>query len=231
MKAFQNADGGVILSAREYDIGTSTEVKEGQVVVLSGNLVTKAAAAETGKILGVAAETHSGAADALNPRSNGKKILVYDNPSLVMRCKAPQLTATSGSSTTLVDTTGLSSSLSNDTFNGGYIKLVKLGSSSTNTDPIGKIRKITDHVGSTSTLTVESGGTICAGDVYELYPPIGLQAGNLDTNRKGIVYSATAEISLKVVKADCDGWIHLMAQKHELGNGVTTVVQQAAGTG
>lgn len=228
MKAFQNVDGGVIHSVRTYDIGASTEIEEGQVLVLSGGLVTKAAANETGTILGIAAENHKGAEDALNPSANGKEILVYDNPGLVMRCPAPRLTATSGSATTIVDTTNLASGIADDAFIGGYIKLVKKGTDSTNTDAIGKVRRITDSAGSTSTLTVESGGTICAGDVYELYPPIGLQAGNLDTNRKAVVYSATAEISLKVVQNDRNGFVGYAAQKHVLGNGVTTVVQQAA---
>lgn len=217
MKAFQSADGGVLLSQRNYDIAADTEIAEGQVLVLTNGLVTKAAAGETGYILGIAAESHKGAADAINPRANGKEILVYDSPVMIMICPAPRLTATSGSSTTIVDTTNLSSSLSNNAFKGGYVKLVKKGAESTNTDEIGTVRAISASTGSTSTLTIASGGTVCAGDVYELYPPIGLAAGNLDTNRQAIVYSATASISLKVVMNRREGFIGVMASKHVLG--------------
>lgn len=229
MKPFQNADGGVIQSVRTYDIAPDTVVEEGQVVILSGGLVTKAAAGETGLILGVAAESHSGAADALNPRANGKEIMVFDSPTLIMRCKAPLLTATGGSATTFV-CTDLAAFADND-FKGGFIRLVSKGEESTNTDAVGTVREISASAGSSKTFTINEGGTICAGDVYELYPPIGLQAGNLDTDRQGIVYSSTAELSLKVVQNSRDGYIGLMAQKHVLGNGVTTVVQQAAQAG
>ena len=216
MKAFQNVDGGVILSVREYDIAAATVITEGQIVKLSGGKVVVAAAAETGAILGVAAETHSGAEDAINPRANGTRILVYDNPHLVMQCKAPQVAATGGSTTTFVSTN--LAAFANDDMNGGYIKLVSLGDESTNTDAIGTVREITDHVGADKTLTVAAGGKICAGDVYEIYPPIGFAKGNLDTNIQALVLGATAALPLKVVQNDRNGYIGLMASLHTLAN-------------
>ena len=216
MKPFQNADGGVIMSVREYDIATSTAIKVGQVVKLSGGKVVSAIAAETGAILGIAAENHSGSADPLNPRSNGTKIMVYDSPHLVMQCPAPQVTATGGSATTFVSTS--LAAFSDDDLNGGYIKLVAKGSSSTNTDEIGAVREITDHAGSTKTLTVPTGGTICSGDVYEIYPPLGFGKGNLDTNIQKLVLTATASLPLKVVQNKREGNIGLMASSHAFAN-------------
>ena len=68
MKFYQKLDGGVHVSAREYDVAYNTAITEGQLVKLSEGLVVSAAANETGAVLGVAAENHSGAADVLDPR-------------------------------------------------------------------------------------------------------------------------------------------------------------------
>lgn len=123
MRAYQNVDGGFTFGVHEYDIAKTTAIKAGQVVKLAEGLVVAATAAETGAILGVAKENHSGAEDAINPRSNGTKILVYDDPGMIMRCKAPVMAATSGSATTFVST-GLAT-LADDDLNGGYIVLVE----------------------------------------------------------------------------------------------------------
>jgi len=79
MRAYQNVDGGFTFGVHEYDIAKTTAIKAGQVVKLSEGLVVAATAAETGAILGVAKENHSGAEDAINPRSNGTKILGHDH--------------------------------------------------------------------------------------------------------------------------------------------------------
>lgn len=216
MKAFQNLDGGVIMSVREYDIAYNTAIKAGQVVALSGGLVVAAAANITTAILGIAAEDHGGAADALNPRANGTKIMVFDSPHLVMRQKAPQLTATGGSITTFVSTS--MAAFANDDLNGGFIKLVEKGANSENTDPIGAVREITDHVGADKTLTISSGGKVCSGDVYEIYPPIGFAKGNLDSDRQAVVLTATAALPLQVVQNARDGYLGLMAKLHAFAN-------------
>lgn len=219
MKTVQTAAGGM-LSKREYPIATSTDIKEGQIVKLSAGLVVKAAAAETTAVIGVAAETHSGAADQLNPRSNGTKIMVWDCPDVIMEQKAPRLTATGGTATTVVGTIAGAA----DVYNNGYLKLVAKAADSTNTDPIGAVKKITDFATSegTGTFTVASGGAANAGDVYEVYPPLGFQGGNIDsTDFNKLVLSATnTNLILKVVAHDTAlGLIRLMFTKHFLGNG------------
>ena len=219
MKFYQKLDGGVMISAREYDIAYNADIKEGQLVKLSEGKVISAVAAETGALLGVAAEAHSGVADALDPRANGTKILVIDDPAAVFQCKAPQVTAASGSATTLVFTAG--QYFAADDFNGGYVKLVSKAADSTNTDKIGQVRAITDYAVTASTsgtFTLASGGTPNAGDVYEVFPPVGFAKGNLDTNRTGLVLSASANLPVRVIGADIGAdKINVMIKKHAFG--------------
>ena len=216
MKFYQKLDGAVLISAREYDIAYNADIKAGQLVKLSEGKVSSAVAAETGALLGVAAEAHSGAADALDPRANGTKILVYDDPEAVYQCAAPQITAASGSSTTLVFTAG--QYFAADDFNGGYVKLVSKAAGSTNTDEIGTVRAISDYAVTASTsgtFTIASGGTPYAGDVYAVFPPPGFAKGNLSTNRDGIVLSASASLSVRVIGHDIGmDKINVMVKKH-----------------
>ena len=106
MRPIQNAGGHVGLTARNYPIAAATAISAGEVVKLSAGLVVAAAAAETGAILGIAAENHPGTADALNARANGTEILVYDNPELIFECPVPVIAAASGSATTIVPDSG-----------------------------------------------------------------------------------------------------------------------------
>ncbi len=218
MKFYQKLDGGVHVSAREYDIAYNTAISQGQLVKLSESKVISAVAAETGALLGVAAENHSGTADALDPRANGTKILVIDDPNAIYQCKAPQVTAASGSSTTLVFTAG--QYFAADDFNGGYVKLVSKVTDSTNTDKIGQVRKITDYAVTASTsgtFTLESGGTPNAGDVYEVFPPVGFAKGNLDSAKSGLVLSASASLPLRVIGNDLGAdKINVQIKKHAL---------------
>lgn len=220
MRPFQKADGSVNISSREYDIATSTQIKKGQVVKIASGLVVLASATETGNILGVAAENHSGSADALNPRANGKKILVFDCPDAIFASKVPTFEATGGSATTI--TTDELGAFSNDDFNGGYVKLIKKAAGSTNTDPIGAVKQITDYgynaTGTVSTFTVASGGTANDGDVYELYPPVGLTKGTLDEGISNYKVSAASCNALRVVGRDENmGEVHVIPVKHTLG--------------
>lgn len=219
MKFHQKLDGGVMISAREYDIAYNADIKEGSVVKLSDGKVVAAVAAETGAVLGVAAENHSGSADALDPRANGTKIKVYDDPAAVFQCAAPQVTASGGSSATLVFTAG--QYFAADDFNGGYVKLVSKASGSTNTDAVGTVRAISDYAVTASTsgtFTIASGGTPNAGDVYAVFPPPGFAKGNLNTARDGIVLSASASLPIRVIGGDLTlDKINVMVKKHAFG--------------
>ena len=218
MKFYQKLDGAAHVSAREYDVAANTAIVEGQLVKLVEGRVTAAAAGETGAVLGIAAESHSGVADAIDPRADGTKIMVIDDPAVILQCGAPQVTAAGGSATAL-EVTALKVFAADD-FNGGYVKLVSKASDSTNTDELGTVRRITDFALDNATptqgiLTLESGGAPCAGDVYALFPPIGFAKGNLNGTGTGLVLTAAADLPLRVVGADTGfGKINLMVKKH-----------------
>lgn len=210
--------GSQIESIREYEIATTTAVAIGQVVKLSANNVVLAAADETGAILGIAKENHPGTADTLNIRGNGKKILVSDSPTAVMESAAPRLTASGGSTTTIVAST--LASLADDDFNGGFAKLVSKGASSTNTDPVNTVYTISDFVASTKTFTINTaGGAVTSGDIFEIYPPVGFAKGNFDSGISKLILTATAALPVKITGADIDkGLVLHMASLHENGN-------------
>ena len=139
MYPVQNADGGSVLqTARNYPIDATTEIQAGAVVKLSAGKVVLAAAAETGGILGIAAEFHSGKEDALNLRANGEWIRVCDNPTLIFECAAPTIKAASGSATTIVPATGdVDASAADDAFNNAVLVLKEKAANSGNTDALG----------------------------------------------------------------------------------------------
>ena len=220
MRAIQNAGGNVGLSARNYPIAAATAIQAGQVVKLSGGLVVSAAAAETGAILGIAAENHPGIADALNIRANGPEIQVYDNPGLIFECPAPEITAASGSATTIVPKAGdVAATAADDAYNGSVLVLKSKAAESGNTDPLGVHITVADYAKTGTVITKASGGTPAEGDVYVMYPAIGSAVGGLDAvSLSKLLVSATGATSIKVVGHDFDrGMIRCMAVKHALG--------------
>lgn len=214
MKFYQKLDGGVHVSAREYDIAADTAILEGQVVKLTDGLVVAAAAGETGAILGVAAENHSGEADAIDPRANGKKLLVIDDPDAVYQCKAPEVAAAEGGSATTLIAAELAA-FANGDFKGGYVKLISKAEESANTDAIGQVRRVESFTASSKTFTLEEGGVPAEGDVYALFPPVGFAKGSLSADGTALVLSATAALPLRVIGHDrILGKLNLMAGKH-----------------
>ena len=217
MKVHQNINGGVIHSHREYDIDPATKIHEGQVVDLKNGVVVAHAVGGTGAILGVAAEYHSGVADALNPRANGTKISVWDGPGQVFRCPAPKVTALAGGTATTVKAT-LAGAAS--VYVGGCLKLVAKAADSTNTDAIGTVRRITAFAtdSGTGTFTLSEGGIPTAGDEYVLFPPIGFTGGNLDAEGQKLVVTATATMPLRVVgRIEETDEIAIAPAKHAFG--------------
>ena len=220
MRAIQNAGGHVGLTARNYPIAAATAVSAGQVVKLVNGLVVAAAAAETGAILGIAAENHPGAADALNLRADGTEIMVFDNPALIFECPVPVIAAASGSATTIVPAAGdVASTVADDGYNNAVLVLIQKAAESANTDPIGKHITVTDYTKSGTVITKASGGTPSAGDKYEMYPALGSAIGGLDADTLSrLTVSATGATAIKVVGHDFDrGMIRCMAVKHALG--------------
>ena len=217
MYPVQNADGGSVLqTARNYPIDAATVIDAGAVVKLSGGKVVLAAAAETGGILGIAAEFHSGTEDALNLRANGKWILVCDNPTLIFECAAPTIKAASGSATTIVPETGdVDAAAADDAFNNAVLVLKSKAASSTNTDALGTQIVVTDYAKTGTVMTKASGG-----DVYEVYPVIGAAIGgvaSLGDKRLGITLKTVGATKLRCIGHDYErGTIKLMAIGHAL---------------
>lgn len=222
MHPVQNADGGSVLqTARNYPIDAATVIDAGAVVKLSGGKVVLAAAAETGGILGIAAEFHSGTEDALNLRANGKWILVCDNPTLIFECPAPTIKAASGSATTLVPATGdVDASAADDAFNNAVLVLKEKAANSGNTDALGTQIVVTDYAKTGTVMTKASGGVPGAGDVYEVYPVIGAAIGgvaSLGDKRIGITLKTVGATKLRCIGHDYErGTIKLMAIGHAL---------------
>ena len=220
MKQSFDLTGSQVLALREFPIAAATDIDEGCIVKLATNLVVKAAATETGAILGIAAENHGGSADAFNTRANGTKILVYCSPSAAYEGAAVVLTASGGSTTTIVASTLADFGAADDVFNGGYAKLASKGASSTNTDAVGTIYGISDFDASEKTFTINAaGGAVTAADTFEIYPPIGFVGGNFNANISDVVLTATAALPIKVVGWDVDaGKVFYAATLHEFGN-------------
>jgi len=222
MHPVQNADGGSVLqTARNYPIDATTEIQAGAVVKLSTSKVVLAAAAETGGILGIAAEFHSGKEDALNLRANGKEILVCDNPTLIFECPAPTIKAASGSAATIVPAEGdVDAAAADDAFNNAILVLKEKAANSTNTDALGTQIVVTDYTKTGTVMTKASGGTPSAGDVYEVYPVIGAAIGgvaSLGDKRLGITLKTVGATKIRCIGHDYErGTIKLMAIGHAL---------------
>ena len=126
-----------------YELTPSTTFAKGDMVVLTAGKLARAASGSVTNIVGVMAESIISDATSI---MYGK---VYDHPDNVYRCTfVDQLdsTATGGTTTTLIDTTGLGTS-SDDVWNGALLYIY----AGTNA---GCVRTVSDYTGSTDILTV-----------------------------------------------------------------------------
>ena len=216
MKAFQNAGGHIGISARPYPIQAGTAIVAGTVVKLSAGFVVKADEKESGPILGIAAETHSGMNDPLNIRSDGKELLVYDNPELIFECAADEMVVSKGTATTMV-LKKIAGDIKDDGLSAGKVQLKSRMDGSRNTDTRGVTRMITGYKAEGNVVTVEAGGAAASGDVYWVYPPIGSSVGALDETASRYILSATGATAIKVVGHDlAHHRVRLKAVRHSL---------------
>lgn len=221
MKPIMDKTGSQVTAIGEYDIATGTNIGLNTVVKISSGKVVAAAVGETTAILGSAAETHTGAADAFNVRNNGLKIKVYDSPSQVFSTTAPRLTATGGTTTTLIVNNATLATFVDSDFVGGYFVLASKGATSTNTDGLGTVYPCTAFTAATKvfTTTQTAGGAITAGDIFEIYPPVGFAKGNLASTLDKYDLSATAALAIKTVGFDTSkGTVQVEATLHQNAN-------------
>jgi hypothetical protein len=209
---------------REFDIATGTVIELGEVVqIASGKVIAVADPADLDDpVLGVAMEEHTGAADTLNPRSNGLRIKVACSPTAVFKCKpAVVSTADSGNTTTWVDaeiTAG-----ADDLYNGGYLKLTEKAAASTLTAPVGTIYAITDFDHASDTLTGAFGGGVTAGDKALIFPPVGSKGWDLNAGGTNLVFKTNGNATgagetTQIIDVDLDNeYVYFKVRYHQLG--------------
>ncbi|HOO11536.1 MAG TPA: hypothetical protein PK684_01115 [Bacillota bacterium] len=162
-------------NGREYELTPNTAFSKGDMVVLTGGKVAKAAA-NAANVLGVMAESITAADNPTAGITYGK---VYDNPFNIYRCSfADQTdsTATGGTTTTLIDS-GLATS--NDDYWNGALLYVYAGTNA------GCIRTVTDYVGGTDTLHFQAMPAAC--DTTTKYIILGAAAAASDSINVGSV--------------------------------------------
>lgn len=180
--------GSQVRQAREYPIAVNTVIQSGQAVVITNGLVVAASATQAAPILGIAAESHLGVADAFNNRSNGKTIKIYDSPTQIYTCRAPEYAASAGTVNTLT------CAAKSDTLKGGLVKLVDKESTSTNTDPLGTVYNIIlSNTSGVITTDRMSTTPIATGDIFEIYPPVGYNQCKLTSGQSGISLDAVCD--------------------------------------
>lgn len=200
MKFLYSLGGGNIPVIREFDIKANTKFKKGQIVIISTD--AEIAPNAVGGCIGVAAEEHTGEKDILNERNNGTKLRVDITRDAVYEVKAPKITATKGTATTLVcSADGITTNLANS-----RIVLVHKGENSNNTDSAGTVRNVQSVVvsGTEATFTIDNGGIVSEGDVYALIPKYGF-VGNVDRrNGDFCCASSGSTVSAYVVNSNTE---------------------------
>jgi hypothetical protein len=210
-----------IIPESGYPVNPAAVLKRGQVLVLADGHAVPAAAEESGEILGICLENHSGTAGVLNPGGNAAKVRVADGPGTIYACAAPRVTATSNGTNRLTVST-LGEFETND-FTDGYVKLEKKSENSANTSPVGMINPVTNFNIVSKAFIINT--STSAGDEYSVYPPLGSSVGALDSeSMKLTLDTASEDLSLKVVGHDFTaGEIFIMAKRHILANSVDPV--------
>ena len=193
----------------EYPIVSTTVIEKGEVVRLdlaTGYIVAVGDVDQDDPYLGVAAESHSGAADTQNPRENGTTIKVYDSPTAYFRCKPNVVTtADSGTITNWVDGELVAGAgFADDSFTGGYIK-IKGQAGGTLTVPIDTILRIKDFTVAAGTIIAETGaltGAVAAGDTALLFPPVLSFGWDLNSDGTNLDLKAKGGESIQIVRVD-----------------------------
>jgi hypothetical protein len=185
---------------------------------LTAGLVVACAVDDTTAILGVAARTHTGSSSSINPNDYSLEIPVYYNPSQIFECEAPKITATGGTTTTIIATGD--DAFADDAFNGGKAKLISKVAASTNTDPIGTIYSISDFDTSDETFTINTaGGAVTAGDIFYIFPPIGFATVELETNLQHFDLAGDDGTVFRFIGSDTTrNTVQFNIALHQLGN-------------
>jgi hypothetical protein len=160
-------------------------------------------------------EPHDG---ATAPRQTGLKILIYDSPTAVMKCKPNIITtADSGNTTTWVDSDF--STVADDVFNGGCLKLKT--TAALTVVPINGLIPVTDYATTTGTFTGVFTGGVTAGDTAVVLPPVGAYTFALDSDSTNLDMKTGAKTALWVVMVDTvTEEVYVTPRLHQFGNNV-----------
>ncbi len=211
---------------REFDIAAATAIELGEVVKLdlaTGYVVAVGDVDQDDPYLGVAAEAHTGAADTLNPRSNGTKIKVYCSPTAIFKCKPAIIsTCDSGTATNWVDGELVAGTgFADDSFSGGYIKLTEKAAASTLTIPVGWIGRIKDFTVAAGTVIMETSaltGAASAGDKALILPPFASYGWDLNSDGTNIDLKAKGGESITIIDVDpVTEYVYFRFRLHQLG--------------
>lgn len=157
---------------RSYPIAATTTIEKGEIVVLSGGVITAIGNADQDDpVIGVAAHSHDGSTDdGVNKETTMK---IYDHPDDIFQIFSTNtLTATGGSTSTFVVDGMKSGTISehvDDLFNGSVLKIVSCAADS---DLNGREVAVSDFTGSTGTFTLGETlpAALASGDTAYLCP-------------------------------------------------------------
>ena len=204
----------------ELPIATGTAIEFGEIVKFTPatGVVAIGDADQDDPYLGVAMEAHDGSTAG---RQSGLLIKVSVSPTAVYKVKPRDtITATSGSTTTFVDSSLLPAT--DDYFNGGKLHLVAVAADATLN---GKIVSISDYTGSGGTLTLAEtlSAVIASGDTAYLCPGPGvITAFGWDLNAAGtdIDWETSGGQSIQIVNVDPETFhVYVLLRLHQFGNG------------
>ncbi|MCK9602111.1 MAG: hypothetical protein M0R06_23905 [Sphaerochaeta sp.] len=199
---------------KEFDIADATGIYKGELVRFTSGYIVTGGTDYTTPYLGVAAEAKTA--------SDGKtRIKVYCSPSAVFKADPIETTVTATpSTTTWTDSTAILNS-TNDTANGGKLKIKSLVAGHTGTYVPGKIIPITDYTTSAIVCAAASfPGSTTVGDIALFFPPIGdLGVTPSATNGLTLTWAATDGTALEVVDHDLDNdKVFVTIKLHQFSN-------------
>ena len=195
-----NLAGGILPVIKDFNIQKNTEVKSGKVVFIDENGIVNTE--KRGTLLGVCGEDHSGKCDILNARANGNWVRVDITKDAVYSMDCPVFEAVSEGS----ETTFICAKAQADAKVKGALVLIEKGADSTNSDYIGKERKIVSASvnGDNTVITLEEGSKTFAGDKYAFVPMAGFKGYVNETDNGFCAVKKADAPQMTVVCTDCN---------------------------
>lgn len=215
MDYYMNSTGSASLCIKEFEVATDCDLKKGTVLTLSEGAARVATDSAT-EILGVLAEDYKVKCDEFNHRNGKGQVRVIVSPGAIYRESALTVTLAEAGDESSITVNGYTMPSVQNAFLGGYVKLISKGASSTNTDDVGSLRKITASNG--TTLTLEEGGRACIGDVYAILPPASFSYLALCDGAESYTFASSASETVKLTRCDKDLCIYELCFKSTLYN-------------